>query len=124
MDVPDGPVHKTLLPRQGSWVQSLIRELGPACRNRDEIPTAASKARQSQIHKYILIFLKQLSSNTSSFFLVAFSEPQCGDEEPKQHESLTELRRRSSGFQKAAGVWRVGYSRGESYVQKGLQKFT
>lgn len=29
-------------------------------------------------------------------------------EEPQQHESLTELRRVSSDFQKAAGVWRGG----------------
>ena len=32
-DFPGGPVAKTVLPVQGAWVKSLVRELDPTCRN-------------------------------------------------------------------------------------------
>ena len=32
-DFPCGPAAKTLLPVQGTWVQSLVRELDPTCQN-------------------------------------------------------------------------------------------
>ena len=35
-DFPGGPVAKTLLAMQAVWVQSLVRELGPACHNKDQ----------------------------------------------------------------------------------------
>jgi len=46
---PGGPVAKTVLPRQGAWVQSLVRELDPTCHNershmsQRKIPHAATK---------------------------------------------------------------------------------
>ena len=35
-DFPGGPVAKTLLPIQGAWVPSLVRELDPTCPNYKE----------------------------------------------------------------------------------------
>ena len=32
-DFPGGPVAKTALPMQGTWVRSLVRELDPTCHN-------------------------------------------------------------------------------------------
>ena len=32
-DFPGGPVTKTVLPMQGTWVQALVRELEPTCLN-------------------------------------------------------------------------------------------
>ena len=41
-DFPGGPVAKTLLPMQGAWIQSLIRELDSACHN-EKIPHSSTK---------------------------------------------------------------------------------
>ena len=32
-DFPGGPVAKTLLPMQGAWVRSPVRDLDPTCHN-------------------------------------------------------------------------------------------
>ena len=33
LDFPGGPVAKTMLPVQGTWVQSLVREVDATCQN-------------------------------------------------------------------------------------------
>ena len=33
LDFPGGPVAKTMLPMQGTWVQSLVREVDATCQN-------------------------------------------------------------------------------------------
>lgn len=60
-DLPDCPVAKTLLPMQEAWVQSLIRELDPACLNysipqaclSQKFPLAATKNSTCSLTKLI-----------------------------------------------------------------------
>ena len=52
-----------MFPMQGAWVQSLVRDLDPTCRNKDLV----------QPNKYFLFFFLSLSFSVTSYEL--FGQP-------------------------------------------------